>query len=288
MNKYPAPAPQQYSDYEDDDGPGLGTLGAALAAGALLTPIGRPVRALAKRGLGAADGVLGGAGSRGVDRVKAAGVAAGRAMFPEGDTLSKIGKSFRDAEDDKLLAAVKEGKTFNPAEDFSTDALLHNLRMTVQGPKSVFETLFRSKAAGGPQVVPNPVADAAVQATVADTLAANAKRAYPKPNLTSKRPPTAEAAVDLLGGFRPVIDAQRTGLAKMLAEAQKKADAEYAKNMANRLGNKPSNKYPLFPDVTPEEALASAAAAAEAKARARAANPKKPRTSKQKAADSNK
>jgi hypothetical protein len=165
---------------------------------------------------------------------------------------------------------------------------LHNLGMAVQGPKSVFETLFRSKAAGGPQVVPNPVADAAVQATVADTLAANAKRAYPKPNLTSKQPPTAEAAVDLLGGFRPVTDAQRTGVAKMLAEAQQRADVEYAKKFANRLANRPSGL--LLPGSTAEERAADALAAAEAKAQAAAsaANGRKPRTPRQKAEDSNK
>jgi hypothetical protein len=287
MNKYPAPAPQQNSDYEDDDGPGLGTLGAALAAGALLTPIGRPVRALAKKGLGAADEALGGYGKAGVGKLREAGAAARKAMLGEDDFFRKVGNDYREAEALKLAAAKKLNPDFS-AESFSDPAAyMHNLGMTLQGPKSFFGKMFKQDGVG-PSLNPDPLKDAAVSSAVTDALAANAKRASSKPNLASKQPPTAEAAVDLLGGFRPVPEAQRTGIVKMLAEAQKKADAEYAKNMANRLGNKPSDKYPLFPDVTPEEALASAAAAAEAKARARAANPKKPRTPKQRAADSNK
>ena len=167
MNKYPAPAPQQYSDYEDDDGPGLGTLGAALAAGALLTPVGRPVRALAKKGLGAADEVLGGYGKAGVGKLQEGGAAARKAILGENDIFSEIGQNYKTAELRNLQADRAGYKFYNPQEDFTTDATLHNLGMMAQGPKSVFETLFRNKNLN-PQLNPNPLVDAraAADATI--------------------------------------------------------------------------------------------------------------------------
>lgn len=231
MNKYPAPAPQQYSDYEDDDGPGLGTLGAALAAGALLTPVGRPVRALAKKGLGAADEVLGGYGKAGIGKLREGGAAARKAMLGENDIFSEIGQNYKAAELRNLQADRAGYKFYNPKEDFTTDATLHNLGMMAQGPKSVFETLFRNKNLN-PQLNPNPLVDARAAADA--TLGAAGERL----TKTAKARAAADAAINEAAtkmkgaGFVPPTAADRVEQVK--AESM----ADYVDALEKRLGYK--------------------------------------------------